>query len=90
MSVYARHLKGYYSDILLWPFKGTITLTLLNQLSDENHHSRIIDYENIDNSGTVGNNVGFSTFISLTALSLLIQSRTHSISRMMHYISECL
>ena len=29
-------------DHLPWPFTGEITITLLNQLADENHHTRSV------------------------------------------------
>ena len=31
-------LKGKYDTQLKWPFIGKITVTLLNQLEDKNHH----------------------------------------------------
>lgn len=32
--------EGEYDDELKWPFAGTITLELLNQLADKDHHSK--------------------------------------------------
>ena len=40
VSVYAFLEKGKYDDHLTWPFTGTITTELLNQLEDKNHFSR--------------------------------------------------
>ena len=40
VSVYAFLVKGENDDYLPWPFTGTVTFELLNQLEDKNHHSR--------------------------------------------------
>ena len=42
VSVFAYLLKGENDDYLLWPFTGTVTVKLLNQLEDKNHHSEDI------------------------------------------------
>ena len=44
ISVYAYFLKGIYDDSLIWPFTGSVTVTLLNQLEDKNHHKVAIKY----------------------------------------------
>ena len=38
ISVFAFLMKGEHDDELEFPFKGTITFELLNQLEDKNHH----------------------------------------------------
>ena len=40
ISVYVELLKGDHDDKLSWPFVGEVTVTLLNQLEDENHYSK--------------------------------------------------
>ena len=42
VSVYAHLMKGENDDYLSWPFTGTLTIELLNQLEDNNHQSEII------------------------------------------------
>ena len=44
LSVFAYLMQGPYDDDLLWPFQGTITIQLLNQLEDGNHHTRTINF----------------------------------------------
>ena len=39
VSVFAYLMKGENDDYLPWPFVGKITVELLNQLEDKNHHS---------------------------------------------------
>ncbi len=39
VSVYAHLMKGDNDDSLSWPFTGTVTVELLNQLEDKNHHT---------------------------------------------------
>ena len=38
VSVYAYLMKGDNDNSLTWPFTGTVTIELLNQLEDKNHH----------------------------------------------------
>ncbi len=67
VSVYAKLLEGSCDANLSWPFLGTVTFTLLNQLSDENHHTMTVEFETIDNSH-VGQSLGYSTFLLQSAL----------------------
>ena len=39
VSIYAYLMKGENDDHLPWPFTGTVTFELLNQLEDKNHYS---------------------------------------------------
>ena len=39
VSVYTYLMKGKNDDNLPWPFTGKVTITLLNQLEDENYHT---------------------------------------------------
>ena len=45
VSVYACLMKGDNDDSLTWPFTGTVTVELLNQLEDENHHKEAVTFE---------------------------------------------
>ena len=40
ISVLASLMKGRNDENSSWPFTGEVTITLLNQLEDENHHTR--------------------------------------------------
>ena len=44
VSVYACLMKGDNDDSLSWPFTGTVTFELLNQLEDKNHHKMTITF----------------------------------------------
>ena len=50
VSVYAYLTKGMNDDNLSWPFTGEVTITLLNQLADENHHTRSVCLERLQRS----------------------------------------
>ena len=39
ISMFAYLMRGENDDHLPWPFTGTVTVELLNQLEDKNHHS---------------------------------------------------
>ena len=68
VSVHTALLEGAYDASLSWPFMGTVTFTLLNQLADDNHHSEILEYETKYNAN-VGSHWGKPHFISYSALS---------------------
>jgi TNF receptor-associated factor 4 len=38
-------MSGEYDDILEWPFHGEVTIELLNQLEDENHHKDVVLFD---------------------------------------------
>ena len=69
-------MKGRNDDNLPWPFTGKVTITLLNQEEDENHHTRTMSFppDSDDISGRVVDGeracsgYGFSTFISHSQL----------------------
>ena len=44
VSVFTCLMKGENDDNLKWPFRGTIAVTLLNQLQPNNHHLRNIHF----------------------------------------------
>ena len=44
ISVYTYLMQGEFDSSLNWPFQGTITINLVNQLEDMEHHTHIIHY----------------------------------------------
>ena len=40
-------MQGDFDDDLQWPFQGAITIHLLNQLGDSNHHTRAINFTGV-------------------------------------------
>ena len=64
LSVYSRLLNGIYDASLSWPFRGTVTFTLLNQLEDKHHYSQTLNYE-----ATNGSVWGKPKFVSHAKLS---------------------
>ena len=50
VSVFAYLMRGENDDDLPWPFTGTVTVELLNQLEDENHYSDEINLPSYDES----------------------------------------
>ena len=61
VSVFTNLLEGRYDNQLRWPFLGTVTYELLNQLGDYNHHKRDITYDVSDNM-KVGSSIGYHKF----------------------------
>ena len=76
VSIYTRLLQGRYDDHLKWPFRGEITVQILNQAGDHSHVEDTITYndqvsENMD--GRVVDNYrlnvwGYHEFLPLTDL----------------------
>ena len=68
VSVYTKLLEGRYDNQLHWPFQGTITCELLNQLADNKHHSIVAVYDD-DDDMQVGISMVFHKFFSHSSLS---------------------
>ena len=62
VSVFVKLLKGSNDQKLQWPFLGTVTVELLNQLADDDHHIMMIPFDLEDNV-LVGSNLGYPGFI---------------------------
>ena len=59
--------KGDYDNQLKWPFVGTIKISLLNQLEDENHHICTMNMAPADNLQAAGG-WGYDKFIAHSEL----------------------
>ena len=79
LSVFAYLMQGPYDDDLLWLFQGTITIQLLNQLEDGNHHTRTINFtvttdpkviNRVTSGERAGSGLGIHTFLPHTQLDL--------------------
>ena len=79
LSVYAYLMQGPYDDDLMWPFQGAITIQLLNQLEDGNHHTHTINstgttdptiINRVTSGERAGNGCGTPTFLPHTQLDL--------------------
>ena len=61
VSIYIK--SGGYDKILSWPFIGTVQVELLNQLADNNHHSKLLKFTENDDT-QVGYGLLSEKFIS--------------------------
>ena len=74
VSVFACLMKGDNDDSLTWPFTGTVTVELLNQLEDRNHHKCSFNFLATDRfsqrvvDGETRRGWGISPFIPHTKL----------------------
>ena len=82
ISVYAYLMKGPFDNYLEWPFQGTITIQLLNQLKDVNHHTSPINFSNTTDPAIIGRvssgerargGLGASTFLPHAKLALKLK-----------------
>ncbi len=59
--------EGKYDANVSWPFLGKVTITLLNQLEDKNHHSVTIVMDATENMRP-GKSLGYHDYISQSEL----------------------
>ncbi len=94
VSVYVYLIKGKYDDRLNWPFEGDVTIELLNQLEDKNHHSKVVHFTT-KNYRIVGDGFGFAEYISHSKLSSPSASNTEYLKndtlyfRIFAKVSDC-
>ncbi len=70
VSVFVRLLEGSCDASLSWPFLGTVTFTLLNQLSNRDHHTTMtLEYNKNSKFGYAHKIYRYINFISQSALS---------------------
>ncbi len=67
ISAYVMVKTGKYDADISWPFIGKVTLTLMNQQENKNHHSVTITMDATQNLHP-GDNFGYSQYISLAEL----------------------
>ena len=44
VSVFVCLMRGKWDNYLKWPFKGDVTIQLLNQIEDKGHYEKILDF----------------------------------------------
>ena len=44
MSVFVCLMRGEYDSILKWPFRGNITIQLVNHSNDRDHHQQTVHF----------------------------------------------
>ena len=77
VSLFICLMQGEYDDDLVWPFQGKITVELLNQIQDRNHHMGTVQFDSQQNdecnsrvtSVVSGTGRGWPQFISHKLLS---------------------
>ena len=57
LSMFLYLMKGPHDDELTWPLRAKFEINLLNQISDSEHFSRIVTYNNIDTPSIYTNRV---------------------------------
>lgn len=79
VSIWIHIMRGDYNDGLKWPFRGDLTVQLVNQIGNKGHHTYVCSFResdpataNSDKRILVGDRaavpLGTSTFISHAAL----------------------
>ena len=51
VSVFTCLMRGEFDSHLKWPFRGTVTIQLVNQLEDKEHHTETYDYTDTTRRG---------------------------------------
>ena len=60
LSVFLYRMRGLYDDELTWPLRGQFEIKLLNQISDSEHHSVMIAYDDDTPDNCNGRVIGAS------------------------------
>ena len=88
ISVHAYLMKGENDDYLPWPFTGKVTIELLNQLKDNNHHSKATTFtadDKVSQRVVMGERAisgrGYSSYISHSDL-------THNAAKNCQYLKD--
>ena len=58
VSVFVDLMRGEYDDQLKWPFRGDITIQLLNQSRDEGHREMVVTFDDTTSDEYAGRVVG--------------------------------
>ena len=84
VSVFTHLMEGPYDHYLKWPFRGEITIQIVNQAGDHSHYEKTIPYDDntsldatvrvIDNEKAIGQ--GFHHFIAHTDLKYNAENNT--------------
>lgn len=45
LSIFMCMMKGLYDDELKWPFRGAITIQIVNQLENKNHYEKTFQFD---------------------------------------------
>ena len=93
VSVFVHLVRGEYDSRLVWPFRGDITIQLVNYNNDQDHYEQTVPFNGAA-AGKVSDRVtsgeravtglGFEKFISHTA----VESSTNKTRR--YIIDDCL
>ena len=87
VSVFAFLMKGDNDDSLTWPFTGTVTFELLNQLEDKNHHKVTVIFhadreasKRVVNGERAVHGLGLPKYISYDYLDLMSETNCQYLS----------
>ena len=90
VSLYVYLMRGEYDSRLVWPFRGDITIQLVNHNNDHNHHERTVYFtsdaavasgaSNRVTSGERGGAWGYATFIPHTVVESSTRTRRYIIN----------
>ena len=89
VSVFVYLMRGEYDDRLVWPFRGTITIELINQISDWGHYEHAVWFDDSaadDYSHKVISSVRAST--GLGTHELIRHTRVEAITPTIRYIKD--
>ena len=86
VSVYVYLMRGEYDSRLVWPFRGDITIQLVNHNNDQDHHEKIVPFSdaavasgasNRVTAGERGGTWGYTTFIPHTVVESSTRTRRY-------------
>ena len=92
LYVFSYLVPGEYDDGLKWPFRGTVVVQLLNQLSDDNHYDYVFDYSQASDDMSQRVTSGESSeFVYPSIFCLPLNSLDYNSSKKCQYLkNDCL
>ena len=85
VSAYVYLMKGEYDSWLVWPFRGDMTLQLVNHINDQDHHEWTVPFNDAADDGRVSGRAtlrrradtgrGFQQFVPHAVVESCIETR---------------
>ena len=86
VSAYVHLMRGEYDNRLVWPFRGDVTIQLVNHNSDQDHHEWNVHFDDASDDGRVSSRVplmrtrsgtgrGFRQFVPHAVVESCVETR---------------
>ena len=88
VSIFTCMMRGSFDDYLKWPFRGEITIQLVNQAGDHDHVEKIIPYTDVTPDGAAGRVTGSERAEGWGFHQVLAHSLGYNAARKTQYLKD--